>query len=263
MEGEVSVRVKPTRIEDASPRALEINGYSEEGWRDALPLAAGLAQVSPLLDGATFAGHNVSFDRAFLRVAYARTRQACPAALIGARKVDTMALAWLLPDPSRSLDAACRALGIHRPTPHRALDDALASLRGGADDPRRVLGPADAGGGGRPGGEAAAMNAIVDAELAPSPYAPILAILARAEAARPRCGPPCGCSALPEQRRRWPPRRRVRLPDRAGRPCLPVGRRPLRRPGLRCLDADGRWRRLLRPGRGPAGQVRGRDADPT
>lgn len=31
-----SARVRPGRLADANPRALEVNGYTDEAWRDAV-----------------------------------------------------------------------------------------------------------------------------------------------------------------------------------------------------------------------------------
>lgn len=125
-----SARVRPGRLADADPRALEVNGYTDEAWRDAVTLQAALRQVAPLLDGAVVAGHNVGFDWAFLSRGFARAGLPLPA--VDYHRVDTASLAWPLlaaaEIDSLSLDAVCAALGLSRPSPHRALADALASL---------------------------------------------------------------------------------------------------------------------------------------
>lgn len=74
----VSRKVQPQRIENASPRALEINGYTPEAWADAVPLYEMLADLhryvaatTPEGEKALMAGHNVgNFDRPFLVNAY-------------------------------------------------------------------------------------------------------------------------------------------------------------------------------------------------
>ncbi|MGI5865486.1 MAG: exonuclease domain-containing protein [Myxococcales bacterium] len=125
-----SVRIRPGSLADADPRALVVNGYTDEAWRDAVTLQAALRQVSPLLEGAVVAGHNVGFDWAFLSRGFARAGLPLPA--VDYHRVDTASLAWPLlagaEIDSLSLDAVCAALGLSRPTPHRALADALASL---------------------------------------------------------------------------------------------------------------------------------------
>lgn len=126
----VSVKVRPERLADADPRALEVNGYSDDAWRDAVSLGAGLRRVAPLLEGALVAGHNVGFDWAFLARGFIVAGTPIPE--VDYHRLDTASLAWPLfasaETDSLSLDAVCKALGLHRPTPHRALADAMASL---------------------------------------------------------------------------------------------------------------------------------------
>lgn len=123
---EVSVRVRPERIEDADPEALVVSGYEPEAWQDAVPLAEALALVTPLLEGATLAGHHVVFDRAFLHAAYQKTGLRPPTQ--PRHLLDTASLGWPLYAqgliPSLSLDELAGCAGAARPSPHRALDDA-------------------------------------------------------------------------------------------------------------------------------------------
>ena len=62
----VTHKVKPSRIELAHPRALEINGYNEESWKDALDKETACFIIEGLLCGnknLVVIGHNVAFDR--------------------------------------------------------------------------------------------------------------------------------------------------------------------------------------------------------
>ena len=124
------VRVHPTRLQDADPEALRLNGYSARRWENATNLAEALDWVAPLLVGATLAGHNVGFDRAFLEVAWRATGGPPPD--LDHHLLDTASLAWpLLTEglvDSLSLAAVCRALGVGLCDPHRALSDAERSL---------------------------------------------------------------------------------------------------------------------------------------
>lgn len=124
------LRMRPERIEDADPEALRINGWTPEAWQDAVPLGVALTRARPLLDGALLAGHNVSFDRAFLDVAWRTAGVARPA--MDHHVLDTATLAWPLLAvglvESLSLDPICRKLGIDVGEPHRALIDARRSL---------------------------------------------------------------------------------------------------------------------------------------
>lgn len=128
-----TARIRPSApgIAGADLRALEVNGYTAELWADAISLEEAMQQLAPVLEGAMVAGHNVRFDWAFLSRALAQCRLPVPETYH--LLLDTASLAWLLVTTGRtqslSLDAACTALGISRPSPHRALDDAAASLR--------------------------------------------------------------------------------------------------------------------------------------
>lgn len=128
--GMLDVRVRPARIDDADPAALRINGWSVDAWKDAVPLDIALVRVKPLLDGALLAGHNVSFDRAFLDAAWRATGVAAPD--VDHHVLDTATLAWPLHAAgvveSLSLGVVCKALGIDLEQPHRALADAQRSL---------------------------------------------------------------------------------------------------------------------------------------
>lgn len=61
----ITHKVKPSRIELAHPRALEINGYSEDNWKDALDKETAGRLIEKLLcknKNLVLVGHNVSFD---------------------------------------------------------------------------------------------------------------------------------------------------------------------------------------------------------
>ena len=64
--GRVDTRVRPLRPERIIPCVRRINGYSEEGWRDARPLEPVLADLLDIARGATLVGHNVCFDWGFI-----------------------------------------------------------------------------------------------------------------------------------------------------------------------------------------------------
>ncbi|HEU4535517.1 MAG TPA: 3'-5' exonuclease, partial [Polyangiaceae bacterium] len=89
---ECSVKVRPERIEDADPEALAVCGYDPAAWRDAVPLAEALVRVTPLLEGATLAGHGVSFDQRFLQAAYRKAGVRPPSQ--PRHLLDTASLGW-------------------------------------------------------------------------------------------------------------------------------------------------------------------------
>ncbi|MCP3167381.1 3'-5' exonuclease [Myxococcus qinghaiensis] len=127
---EYEARVQPTRLADADPAALAVCGYSDEEWRDALPLREVLATVTPLLAGTLVAAHNTSFDWGFLVEGYRRTELPLPS--VDYHRLDTASLAWPLlatgEVESLSLNALAKRFGLHRPSPHRAMADARCAL---------------------------------------------------------------------------------------------------------------------------------------
>ncbi|MFP2962566.1 exonuclease domain-containing protein [Myxococcus sp. 1LA] len=127
---EYEARVLPTRLADAQPEALAVCGYSDEEWRDALPLPEVLATVTPLLTGTLVAGHVPSFDWGFLVEGYRRNGQPLPS--VDYHRLDTASLAWPLlatgEVESLSLNALAKRFGLHRPSPHRAMADARCAL---------------------------------------------------------------------------------------------------------------------------------------
>ena len=127
---EHEVLVMPERLGDAQLDALAINGFTTAAWERALPLRDALREVSPLLEGALIAGHNVGFDWSFLEAGFRRTGLALPN--VDYHRLDTASLAWPLVVtgelPSMSLDPLAKLFGLERPNPHRALADARCSL---------------------------------------------------------------------------------------------------------------------------------------
>lgn len=128
--GRFSVRIRPTHLETAEPRALEVNGYTPEGWADAVPLAQALEQLVALAGlgdhRPTLAGHNVGFDRGFIVEAF-RQCAGVVAPSLDHHAVDTSVLAWPLCArgviDSVSLAAVCTYLGISNEGAHGALRD--------------------------------------------------------------------------------------------------------------------------------------------
>lgn len=69
----LNLKVKIEHPERFSPKALEVNGYREEDWKDAISLKEALELYNQKVIGAVFAAHNITFDWGFLEVAYALT----------------------------------------------------------------------------------------------------------------------------------------------------------------------------------------------
>lgn len=121
--GRIDARVRPLRPERIIPCVRRINGFSEEGWRDARPLEAVLAELLDLARGATLVGHNVGFDWGFIHRAL---RERGLDWTGNGRYLDTMALApWAgrgLAD--RRLLTMAEHLGIPTLGAHCAIVDA-------------------------------------------------------------------------------------------------------------------------------------------
>ena len=66
---EHNIQLKPTHIETADPKSLEVIHFTERDWSAAVSQSEGLTQVLHILDGAVFIAQNVGFDWAFLQKA--------------------------------------------------------------------------------------------------------------------------------------------------------------------------------------------------
>ena len=116
-------RIAPKHIATADPVALEINGYTPEGWADA-PLFCDMVNViGIMLNDAILVGHNVAFDIAFIERAFKRCGHRIPRW----RGVDTITLVHEHLTPiglsGLSMDKVRAYLGWIRPTAHTAATD--------------------------------------------------------------------------------------------------------------------------------------------
>jgi DNA polymerase-3 subunit epsilon len=125
-----STKVTPERIQDASPKALEVNGYTPEAWADAKPQRWMAETITRALDGTMPGGHNVSFDLDFIHALWASFGIKAP--WIDHRKLDTVGMAAPLlftgQVPDLKLTTLTASLGIEHGNAHSAMSDAEASL---------------------------------------------------------------------------------------------------------------------------------------
>lgn len=121
---EFQARIKPQSIEAAEPIALEVNGYTEDGWRYQPFLDATFASVLvSLMRNAIFIGHNVSFDHDMLSRACQRVGVQPK---FGYHKIDTVTLAFehlAQATDSLSLANVCPVVGVTNEDAHTALAD--------------------------------------------------------------------------------------------------------------------------------------------
>jgi DNA polymerase III epsilon subunit-like protein len=125
------MKIKPRRIHTAHPKALEVNGYNEAEWADAVDIAEAAPKIIAFLRDAVFVAHNAKFDvghiESFLREAGITER-------IDYHVVDTTGLAYIFLVrkglESLSLKPVCEFLGLEpEPGIHRALAGASTCKR--------------------------------------------------------------------------------------------------------------------------------------
>lgn len=125
-----STKVKPVRLLDASPKALEINGYNDADWEEAPYMNEVIEVIRDKLCQGTIVGHNVHFDVGFIRESYKRCGldSSSRSNRIGRHCVDTITLAHEHLQPmgitSLSLDSIRTFVGWSKENAHTALKDA-------------------------------------------------------------------------------------------------------------------------------------------
>ena len=132
---EICFKIQPQHIETAHPKALEVNGYTEEAWSLAITPEEAVERIILFAQGCEmapmYAGHNVSFDWRHLQSLFERVGR-IDEWPFHYHSVDTMTLAreHLKPLGQRSisLDALCNTLGISNEGAHTALADVRRTM---------------------------------------------------------------------------------------------------------------------------------------
>lgn len=121
------VRVRPTHLKTAAKRALEVVGYTDRAWREAVDLETALATYSKKVRDAVFCSYNVFLAYSFLDAGFKATGVEDPTDY---HRLDLFTLAWSrLGMTSLNFDQICKRLDITpEPRPHRAIDGALKQL---------------------------------------------------------------------------------------------------------------------------------------
>jgi len=130
---EWSTKIKPERLKDAEPKALEINGYADhpEEWDGAPPLHEVAPAILQMLEGCILVGHNVSYDRDILKRNIERTP--IPVRRFSYHTIDTVTLVYehLVPCglDKVSLKSACDFIGVKlsKADAHTAMGDIRAT----------------------------------------------------------------------------------------------------------------------------------------
>lgn len=124
--------IKPERIEDAHPKALEINGYAADPsrWDDAPTMCEVGDQIADFLKGSVICGHNVGFDEVMIS---ANFEWAGVLRRIPYKKIDTVTLAWEHLTPLGlervGMDAIREFLGWTKEGAHTAMKDTKDAMR--------------------------------------------------------------------------------------------------------------------------------------
>lgn len=122
-------KITPEFPERADPKALFVNGYQKEDWKDSISLHQALLILSEKVEKATMLSYNVSFDYAFLQAAWRSTGIQDP---MNYHRLDLLTMAWMkIPHDkmqSWSLKTVCSYLNIPpEPKVHRGMNGAMKS----------------------------------------------------------------------------------------------------------------------------------------
>lgn len=125
---EFELKIKPEHIETADPESLEINGYKEEDWKDAMTLQEAMEIYGEKTKDSDLVAHNVTSDWNFLDRAFHKTGVQNK---MHYHRIDTLSIAFAKlydnPDVQKfSLKALCEYLGIKNEKEHSALSDTRA-----------------------------------------------------------------------------------------------------------------------------------------
>ena len=123
----LNLRITPKRLEDADPKALEVNGFAEDGWRDALPLEEAFKRYAEATKEAVFMAYNATFDWPFISRAFSQTGMKNE---MDYHRLDLLSLAYAALKDSGierfRLSEIAKFLGLEEePLPHRAVNGAM------------------------------------------------------------------------------------------------------------------------------------------
>lgn len=123
-------KFKPKHIETAHPKALEVNGYTPEKWKDAIEWDAAAPVLHDLLKHCVCIGHNIGFDMGFIQAAL---RAAGIKGWLDYHKVDTAALAYehlvCCGLQNLKLVTICKFLGICTEGAHTSMADTIMARK--------------------------------------------------------------------------------------------------------------------------------------
>jgi DNA polymerase III alpha subunit (gram-positive type) len=89
----LDMKIKPTHIETASKRAMEVNGYNELDWEHAESLRTAMIALTTKAKSAIFCSQNVCFDHGFVKEAFDKTSVTD---FMDYHRIDLFTLSWVL-----------------------------------------------------------------------------------------------------------------------------------------------------------------------
>jgi DNA polymerase III alpha subunit (gram-positive type) len=119
-------QIRPKR--PMTKEAMDINGYAEEKWVDALPYDIVIKKHSEFAKGGRFTAQNITFDWSFIDEAFNRENIK---STLDYHRLDLPSILWFInPDREKySLSKVCKEFGIpDEPVPHRAINGARLLL---------------------------------------------------------------------------------------------------------------------------------------
>jgi DNA polymerase-3 subunit alpha (Gram-positive type) len=123
---EKQIKIKPVHLETANRDSLEIAGYKEADWADAVDIKTALQEFLSYTENAMLVGHNLPMDWLFLKKSLAECQLPSNFYYKG---LDTFSLAWQkLRETGMFHRYSLKELSAHfnvsQGNAHRALDDA-------------------------------------------------------------------------------------------------------------------------------------------
>jgi DNA polymerase III subunit epsilon len=127
----LEVRIRPEHLELADPQGMKVNGYTEELWKDAVPLKTAMEQYAVKTCDAIFSGYNICVDWAFIDEGF---RKAGISHSMDYHMIDIPSIAWAklrINDVKKvRLRALCELLGVEpEPDVHRAINGAMTAYQ--------------------------------------------------------------------------------------------------------------------------------------
>lgn len=125
---EFELKIAPTRLQDAEPDALRVNGFNEMEWMFAVDLKNAMEHFAKKAKGAIMVAHNLCFDFAFIDKAFKTTGVENT---LHFQKIDTLSLAFAQHYNKAEVDKyslryLCELYGVKNERAHTALADTKA-----------------------------------------------------------------------------------------------------------------------------------------